>query len=153
MFKIILMVAIKSYGGQVNRWKTDVATGYLYEIPFALLIDYSLHLPHATPLLHSSPDSPSILQRPASISVALGRRAELVCIPDGNPDPRISWLFQGTQIAGAEGPIYSIAMVTGGNGGQYTCMASNVIGTTSAVATLTVLCEYLCYHSPLTSGL
>jgi len=105
------------------------------------------------PLLHSSPDSPSILQRPASISVALGRRAEFVCIPDGNPDPRISWLFQGTQIAGAEGPIYSIAMVTGANGGQYTCMASNVIGTTSAVATLTVLCEYLCFHSPLTSGL
>lgn len=49
MLKMILLVAIKSYGRQVNSWKTDVVTRYLYEIPFALLIDYSLHLPHATP--------------------------------------------------------------------------------------------------------
>ena len=95
------------------------------------------------PPLSPSPDPPSILQPPTNISVPLNRSAQFSCIPDGHPDPQISWQFQGAPIAGANGPIYSIAMVTGANGGQYTCMASNAVGRTSVTATLTVLCKCL----------
>ena len=97
------------------------------------------------PPLSLSPDPPSVLQPPTNISVPLNRSAQFRCIPDGNPDPQISWQFQGVPIAGANGPIYSIAMVTGANGGQYTCVTSNAVGRTSATATLTVLCKCLNY--------
>ena len=113
---------------------------------------YSLHtnaffyiIGSLLPPLSLSPDPPSVLQPPTNISVPLNRSAQFRCIPDGNPDPQISWQFQGVPIAGANGPIYSIAMVTGANGGQYTCVTSNAVGRTSATATLTVLCKCLNY--------
>ena len=115
---------------------------------YSLLFITHTHLLHQwfpPPPLSPSPDPPSILQPPTNISVPLNRSAQFSCIPDGHPDPQISWQFQGAPIAGANGPIYSIAMVTGANGGQYTCMASNAVGRTSATATLTVLCKCLNY--------
>ena len=89
------------------------------------------------------PDPPAILQPPQGQSVALNSTFVFVCITDGNPTPQISWHFNDAVIPGAVESSYTISTVAGTNGGQYTCRATNNIGTVSESATLTVLCKLI----------
>ena len=86
--------------------------------------------------------TPSILQSPTSTSVPLNGQVEFTCVADGNPSPQISWVFNGAAIEGVQGSPYTITMVTAASDGEYTCVASNSVGFSSASAVLTVLCKH-----------
>ena len=60
---------------------------------------------------------------------------------DGNPDPLITWNYQGFPISGAVGNIFTIPSATANDVGTYTCIATNTVDEDTAEATLTVLCE------------
>lgn len=90
-------------------------------------------------LLYS--DAPEIEQAPGNLTVPVGSPATFTCVAGGNPPPDITWLFNSVVIPGAEQSTYTIAMVTGGDAGEFSCVATNSISIAHESATLTPLCE------------
>lgn len=86
-------------------------------------------------------DPPSITQSPLSQTAHLHSLVQFHCAADGNPDPLISWNFQGTPVPGAQGGIFTISSATAVNEGVYTCIAANTVDQDTADASLTILCE------------
>ena len=84
--------------------------------------------------------APSISQHPASITVTAGQPASFSCAASGATPLSYQWQRNAANISGATSTTYTIAStVSGDNGAQFRCVASNAYGSaTSNAATLTV---------------
>ena len=71
-------------------------------------------------------------------TVFTGGTITLVSAAAGNPTPTYHWSRAGQPLVGQNGPTLTIANASAANQGQYTVIASNVNGTVSSSATLTV---------------
>lgn len=87
-------------------------------------------------------DPPSITQSPLSQTAHLNSLVQFHCAADGNPDPLISWNFQGTPIPEVQEGILTIPSATEVDVGVYTCTAANTVGQDTADASLIILCEW-----------
>jgi Leucine-rich repeat (LRR) protein/uncharacterized protein YpmS len=83
--------------------------------------------------------APSISSQPQSATNIAGTTANFSVTSTGVPAPGYQWQFNNTPISGATGSALSIPNVQTGNGGNYTVVVTNSVGSiTSSVATLTV---------------
>lgn len=60
----------------------------------------------------------------------------------GDPDPIITWNFQGSPISGVQGGNLTVPSAEAVDVGTYSCVASNLVGVATADASLIVLCKY-----------
>ncbi|MBL9212608.1 MAG: immunoglobulin domain-containing protein, partial [Opitutaceae bacterium] len=83
--------------------------------------------------------APTIVQQPASLTVATGGTATLAVVATGNPAPTYLWRKNGLVIAGATGPVLTLTNVTVNDIANYRVTVSNALGSvTSSLATLIV---------------
>ena len=97
--------------------------------------------------------APEISQPPKNASEVEGQDVVFSCSVDGNPSPVVTWTKNGEELnvtANSRINVLStnnnhsliITNVNRSDAGQYTCVASNsVSSSTSSAATLTVQCE------------
>jgi Immunoglobulin domain len=86
---------------------------------------------------------PVILAQPESQCVFLGGNATLAVTVSGTTPLSYQWQFNGTNISGATASTLSLDDVQFADGGSYTVVVSNLLGSvTSAPAVLTVLSSY-----------
>ena len=100
---------------------------------------------------------PIITSQPQSQQVTPSSNISFVCSAAGTPLPSITWKHEMTAASGAVSQTVSNAFTMTGmvtltsveqsRNGNYTCEVTNSEGTSSAVALLTVLCEYFCITS------
>nr|WDZ04362.1 LRR-IG5 [Eriocheir sinensis] len=91
---------------------------------------------------------PYFTKRPASVAVRIGEAARLECAATGSPPPEISLLKDGGEdfpaarerriFVHSNETLFFIKPVAPHDEGVYTCRATNVAGTASAHATLTI---------------
>ena len=94
----------------------------------------------ATLIVTTSPVPPSITSQPVSTSVVVGNRAEFRVTAAGSSPLSYQWRKDGAAIAGATSATYAIASVSNADGGSYTVVVTNAVGTiTSDPAVLTVI--------------
>ncbi|KZS01125.1 Irregular chiasm C-roughest protein, partial [Daphnia magna] len=67
-------------------------------------------------------DSPEIRSRPANVEADIGGNVTLRCDVNGNPEPEISWTFEGSRRVLSTGPAYTFWM-NHDMAGKYTCTA------------------------------
>lgn len=77
--------------------------------------------------------APAITQNPASQFSILGNPAYLQAAASGSEPLSYQWRLNGTNIAGATSPVYSISAVTTNDLGYYSLLVTNELG--SAVST------------------
>jgi hypothetical protein len=83
--------------------------------------------------------APVIIEQPESQFVTVPSGATLSVGVSGYPPPAFQWLFNGTNVSGATNGQYSIGKVAPGDGGNYSVLISNSIGSaTSSNAVLSV---------------
>lgn len=87
-------------------------------------------------------DLPEIVEKPSNVSIPIGSSTTFTCVVNSKPPAGITWLFNSVVIPDATQPTYTIAMVTGGDAGTYSCVVASSIGIAHASAILTVLCKY-----------
>jgi hypothetical protein len=78
--------------------------------------------------------APAITTAPASQSVALYAPATLSVAASGVPVPSYQWYFNGTPVAGATNPTYSIGEVVAANLGSYSVTVTNSVGAVNSGA-------------------
>ncbi len=84
--------------------------------------------------------TPTITTQPVSQSITAGNGVTFMVAASGSGTLAYQWYFDGTAIAGATNPTYSIAAVATTDAGTYYCLVSNTIGAVkSNDATLTVV--------------
>jgi Immunoglobulin domain/Abnormal spindle-like microcephaly-assoc'd, ASPM-SPD-2-Hydin len=88
----------------------------------------------------TAPAAPSIMVQPASQTVKAGQAATFSVVASGTAPLSYQWHKNGTAISGTTSASYTTpATTTTDNGGQFTVVASNSVGSvTSSPATLTV---------------
>lgn len=67
-------------------------------------------------------DSPEIQSRPANVEADIGSNVTLHCDVNGNPEPEISWTYEGSRRVLSSGPTYIFRM-NHDLSGKYTCTA------------------------------
>ena len=82
--------------------------------------------------------APHFISLPVNTSTLAGNNAGFYAAAIGGPVPTLQWQFNGTDLPGQTNSTLNLYYVTTNQGGQYTVVASNSLGSTSAVATLTV---------------
>jgi hypothetical protein len=83
---------------------------------------------------------PGITTQPQSQAIIKGQNTSFSCVATSSLPMTYQWYFKGNSINGATSSTYSINHVDNGNGGNYFVVVANSTGgTTSQVATLTVL--------------
>lgn len=83
---------------------------------------------------------PRFLSAPSSVTVATGSTVTLYAPATGSPAPTYQWMFGKVAVAGATGPRLVISNATAAQAGSYSCVASNVVGSSnSGPATITVV--------------
>ena len=84
--------------------------------------------------------APTITTQPANQSVTAGANASFSIVASGTAPLSYQWRLNGVNIAGATSATLSLTSITiGQSGGSYTCVVSNIAGTTtSSAAVLTV---------------
>lgn len=83
--------------------------------------------------------APQIVLQPTNQAALAGDSVSLGCQASGTAPLAFQWLQNGTPIPGAVNPTLLIPNAQAGNAGDYTVIATNLIGTvTSQVATVTV---------------
>jgi endonuclease/exonuclease/phosphatase family metal-dependent hydrolase len=93
---------------------------------------------NAVLLLTNAP--PAITTPPQSQSVLAGESATFSVAASGTPPLNYQWQFNGTNISGATTNPFSIASAQSTNGGNYSVVVSNFVGSvTSAAAVLTIV--------------
>ena len=90
--------------------------------------------------------APSLLQRPAGMTVNESQTAILKCTVDGNPNPKVTWSKLNSSLpVGRHVVEYSGALIVKdvrpGDDGFYICRAENLLGRVNAAAKLTVQCK------------
>lgn len=82
---------------------------------------------------------PSFSSEPSSQIISAGDSVTFSAAATGDPLPTYQWRLNGTNLTGKTNASFSIGDVQAANAGDYTVMASNIVGQTpSQVATLTV---------------
>jgi len=80
-----------------------------------------------------------VVDQPADQTVTVGGAASFTVAAIGNPAPTYQWQKGGTDIAGATGTSYNIASALLADAGSYTCVVTNIAGSsTSDPAVLTI---------------
>jgi uncharacterized delta-60 repeat protein len=86
------------------------------------------------------PVAPFVIEDPENKFVWEGQSVTLEAIVGGSPRPKLTWLHNGTPIAGAEGSALLISAAKQVDAGNYTILAVNASGTTeSKTADVTVV--------------
>lgn len=67
-------------------------------------------------------DSPEIRGRPGNVEADIGSNVTLRCDVDGNPEPEISWTYEGSRRVLSTGPAYTFWM-NHDMAGKYSCTA------------------------------
>jgi hypothetical protein len=87
----------------------------------------------------SSNTAPSITTPPQSQTIATGSNAVFIVIAGGTAPLGYQWLFNGTNLSGANANVFTIYNVQFTNTGNYSVLVTNTIGSvTSSIAVLTV---------------
>ncbi len=83
--------------------------------------------------------APTFTTQPTGQTLAAGSSATFSAAATGTPPPTFQWAKNGTAIAGATNPVYTLTGVQSADAGLYTAIATNSAGsTTSNAAQLTV---------------
>jgi len=87
--------------------------------------------------------APSIVASPMSMVVNESGTASFQCEAEGNPEPKVTWLKQNSNLLADKRVVPSrgglmITDVTSQDEGRYTCVARNILGEVSSSVTLTV---------------
>jgi hypothetical protein len=136
-----LGVASGANGGGVPYTDSNLGflDGYLDDVRIynVALSEYDVQQLYALEL--STPDSPSITQKPQSQKVNDGANATFTVAVNGMPTLSYQWLSNNATIAGATASSYIITNVQPADAASYSVVVSNAAGAvTSAVAVLTV---------------
>ena len=84
--------------------------------------------------------APAMTTQPVGATVATGASVTLTAAASGSPAPTFQWRKNGAAIAGATGSSYVIAIVTMADAGNYSVVATNIVGSvTSNTAVLNVI--------------
>jgi hypothetical protein len=105
---------------------------------YSVIISNSVNVVTSTPAALTLQSTPFILTPPASQTVNLGRTAEFSVAAGGVAPLSYQWYVGGVPIAKANGPTLAVAATKLASEGNYTVVVSNSLGTTSAVANLTI---------------
>ena len=94
--------------------------------------------------------APSIVAPPKSMVVNESGAASFRCEAEGNPEPKVTWLKQKSDLVVDKRVVPSrgglmITDVTSTDEGRYTCAARNILGEVTSSATLTVQGELCCF--------
>lgn len=85
------------------------------------------------------PQAPVIVTQPTGLAITVGQGATLAVAATGSGPLRFQWRRNGVPIAGANGPILTVALAGVNDAGQYSVLVGNAAGeTTSADAGLVV---------------
>jgi len=87
----------------------------------------------------SVPTEPSFLSQPVSQTLALGGTVVFSVSSGTIPAPSYQWSFDGVPISGATDSMLLVTNATAANSGEYYCVITNSLGTSTASATLTVV--------------
>ena len=95
--------------------------------------------------------APSIVASPMSLIVNESATASFQCEAEGNPEPKVSWLKQNSNLPAVKRVVPSpgglmITDVMPQDQGIYTCVARNILGEVTSSAALTVQGEYCCFY-------
>ena len=83
--------------------------------------------------------APTFTTQPSGQTLAAGSSATFSAAATGTPPPTFQWAKNGTAIAGATNPVYTLTGVQSADAGLYTAIATNSAGSaTSNAAQLTV---------------
>ncbi|AHF94695.1 hypothetical protein OPIT5_23595 [Opitutaceae bacterium TAV5] len=95
----------------------------------------------AATLTVNVPQKPKITQKPvAKVETGLGKSVTFTVAASGNPPPTFQWMKDGQPIPGATSATLTIANVTEGNLGKYTCViTSGPNKVTSSATTLSAI--------------
>jgi hypothetical protein len=85
-----------------------------------------------------TPTPPAIVTPPTNQMVSTGSTVVFSVVADGTPPLAYQWQFDGTNIAGATNTSVTVTNANFNNAGSYNVTVTNKIGSTNAVATLTV---------------
>ncbi|XP_069051894.1 vascular cell adhesion protein 1-like isoform X2 [Lepisosteus oculatus] len=110
--------------------------------------------PHAT---RAKPLEVTVLYKPVSnrthetVGVLKGDTVVLNCSADGNPAPEYRWEHSGAGnvVSSHTNGVFTITGITKENSGNYTCSASNTVGSHSVTFTVEVIEDYL----PIIAGM
>jgi hypothetical protein len=67
-------------------------------------------------------DSPVFRERPGNVEADVGSNVTLRCDVDANPEPEITWTYEGSRRVLSTGPAYTFWM-SHDMAGRYTCTA------------------------------
>jgi hypothetical protein len=89
--------------------------------------------------VNTNPTAPGIMTAPADYSIFIGQTAAFAVSARGYPPPTYQWQINGVNIVGAVSPTLELVNVgVDLNGARISVIVSNSLGSTSALATLTV---------------
>ena len=94
--------------------------------------------------------APSIVAPPMSKVVNESGTASFQCEVEGNPEPKVTWLKQNSNLLADKRVVPSrgglmITDVMSQDEGRYTCVARNILGEVTSSATLSVQGEQRCF--------
>ena len=78
---------------------------------------------------------------PNSADVRETQSITLTCQADGHPPPTFSWKFNGNVVNGAQQNTLVLTSVEVKDAGNYTCVASNSLGSKEVTRVVNVLCK------------
>jgi hypothetical protein len=149
-------VAVNGTGPYTYSWQKDGssvpipgADAASFSIPSATMADagtYSVRVTNTVGTVLSAaatltvtpasgtPAAPTITTAPVGLAVLPGAGATFAAAVTGTAPFRYQWRRNGTDIAGATGPVLHIAMVTALDAGQYALEVANAAGAASSTA-------------------
>ena len=78
--------------------------------------------------------APTFMTQPSGQTLAAGSSATFSAAATGTPPPTFQWAKNGTAIAGATNPVYTLTGVQSADAGLYTAIATNSAGSTTSNA-------------------
>ena len=79
----------------------------------------------------------SVQISPGDVPTSFNSNLTLTCANEGGPNNMFEWRQNGMIISGANGPVLSIPIVTGSDGGDYQCNVTNAAGSDDDTVTIT----------------
>ena len=114
-----------SYTLSLTAWLNDNGTGD------------SLHYDYVVTVADSP--APVFTNQPSNVTAPSGGTALFSVTAVGTPSPTYQWKKNGAELAGRTSSILTLSSLTSADGGSYTCVATNSVGSAeSNSATLTV---------------